>query len=71
MATAEIRQALHRFRGRTILGGGALFEKFSQQAGDAGVMARSFDSGPLSDVFFQCDSYVTLRRRRLGDTNLV
>ncbi len=58
MAAAEIRQAVDRLRRRVILSGGAFLEKFPQQAGDASVKARSFDSGPLSDIFFKGYSYV-------------
>jgi hypothetical protein len=59
VATAKIRQALHRFRGSAILSGDALLEKFPQQARDAGVMARRLDSDPLSHVFFKGYSYVS------------
>jgi hypothetical protein len=56
--TAEIRESFHRLRRRTILGGNALLEKLPQQARDAGVLTRSLDSSPLSDVFLKGYSYI-------------
>jgi len=59
VATTEIHQPFNCFRGRAILSGDALLQQFPEQTGDAGVVARSLDSGPLSHVFFKGYSYVS------------
>jgi len=57
MPFAEICEPISHIGEGIVCGNGfhSLFEKFSEQTGNAGVAAGGFDTCPAGDIFFQGD----------------
>ncbi len=60
MPLAETYESLRRICDWTLASepSHALFQQFSKQPGNAGILARRLDAGPLGDVFFEGHGYI-------------